>query len=80
MTTGTERTTIETADAARRARSTPNRQMLHQLLRAGCTPTEALNLYAVSVGLRPTDSGWRAAEIERLRFLRHLVATGALPS
>ena len=58
----------------------PSHRVIGQLLRAGCTPKEALNLYAVSVGLRPVATGWRAAEIERLRFLRHLVETGRLAS
>lgn len=77
MTTGT---TTSTADATQQARAASNRQMLHQLLRAGCTPKEAWNLYAVAVGLKPVTTGWKPAEIERLKFLRHLVETGRLAS
>ncbi|MCI0582378.1 MAG: hypothetical protein L0227_05700 [Chloroflexi bacterium] len=48
------------------------------LLRAGCTPTEAANLLGVSLGLRPVPAGWTLREIERLRFARHLAETGRL--
>jgi hypothetical protein len=49
-------------------------------LQAGCTPAEAANLIGLSVGLRPVPAGWRLDEIERLRFLRHLVETGRVSS
>jgi len=57
-----------------------NRVAITNLLRAGCTPTEAANLLGLSVGLRPVASGWSLREIERLRFLRHLVQAGRLSS
>ena len=79
MTTGTT-TNASTADATKRAVSASNSHMVRQLLRAGCTPREAWNLYAVAVGLRPVTTGWRPVEIERLKFLRHLVETGRLSS
>ena len=56
------------------------RTMIRPLLMAGCTPTEAANLAALAIGLRPVASGWSIQEIERLRFLRHLVASGRLPA
>jgi hypothetical protein len=80
VTTGTNGTSSAPVGATRAGDRASMRAMIVQLLRAGCTPKEALNLYAVSVGLRPIAAGWRAAEIERLRFLRHLVATGRLLS
>jgi hypothetical protein len=55
-----------------------NRAAITNLLRAGCTPTEAMNLLGLSVGLRPVSAGWSLREIERLGFLRHLVETGRL--
>lgn len=57
---------------------TSNRVAMVNLLRAGCTPTEAANLLGVSVGLRPVPAGWTLREIERLRFARHLVESGQL--
>lgn len=56
------------------------RTMVRRLLMAGCTPTEAANLAALAVGLRPVASSWSIREIERLRFLRHLAASGQLPA
>ena len=53
-----------------------NRAAITNLLRAGCTPTEATNLLGLSVGIRPVPAGWSLREIERLGFLRHLVETG----
>lgn len=62
-------------------RSRPSaRTMVRRLLLAGCTPTEAANLAALAVGLRPVATGWSVREIERLRFLRHLAATDRLPA
>lgn len=55
-----------------------NRVAMTNLLRAGCTPTEAANLLGVSIGLRPVPSGWTLRQIERLRFARHLAETGRL--
>ncbi len=54
--------------------------MIRRLVMAGCTPPEAANLAALAVGLRPVASGWTSREIERLRFLRHLAASGRLPA
>jgi len=56
------------------------RAMVSRLLRAGCTTIEATNLTGLAVGLGPVASGWSILEIERLRFLQHLDATGQLPA
>lgn len=53
-----------------------DRAAITNLLRAGCTPSEATNLLGLSSGLRPIQGGWSLREIERLRFLRVLVETG----
>ena len=58
----------------------PARAMVSRLLRAGCTPIEASNLAGLAVGLGPVASGWSLLEIERLRFLQHLDASGRLPA
>jgi len=49
-----------------------------QLLQRGLSPSEAANVTAVSLGLRPVESSWSVREMERLRFLRFLVASGRL--
>ena len=49
-----------------------------QLLQRGLSPSEAANVTAVSLGLRPVESSWSVGEMERLRFLRFLVASGRL--
>ena len=43
-------------------------------------PAEAGNLVALASGLAPVEGGWTNAEINRLLFLRHLVATQRLGS
>jgi len=62
------------------ATSPSARSIQLQLLRRGLSPVEAANVTAVSVGLRPADSGWSIGQIERLRFLRYLVERGRLTS
>jgi hypothetical protein len=52
--------------------------MVRRLLMAGCTLPEAANLAGLAVGLGPVASGWSILEIERLRFLQHLDASGKL--
>jgi hypothetical protein len=44
----------------------------------GLTPAEAGNVTALALGLGPIDGGWTVREIERLRFVRHLVASGRI--
>ena len=62
------------------ATSPSARSIQLQLLRRGLSPVEAANVTALSVGLRPVDSGWSIGQIERLRFLRYLVERGRLTS
>jgi hypothetical protein len=76
-------TTMTTAGQDRTAASAdrpPARTMVRRLLQAGCTPFEAANLAGLAVGLGPVASGWSILEIERLRFLQHLDASGRLPA
>jgi hypothetical protein len=44
----------------------------------GWSEGEAGNLVALLLGIRPVHGGWRASEIEHLRFLRALVETGRI--
>jgi len=78
MTTETIGATIQATAGAEKRPSA--RTMVSRLLRAGCTPLEAGNLSALAVGLGPVASGWSILEIERLRFLQHLDASGKLPA
>ena len=75
----TQKSTIQEPTLDGRARPSA-RSMVRRLLLAGFTPTEAANLAGLAVGLRPVASGWSVREIERLRFLRHLAASGRLPA
>jgi hypothetical protein len=52
--------------------------MVNMLLSAGYRRIEASNLAGLAVGLGPVASGWSILEIERLRFLQHLDASGKL--
>jgi len=52
--------------------------MIRALVMTGYTPTEAANLTDLAVGLRPVPAGWRAQEIEGLRFLRLFAASERL--
>ncbi len=54
--------------------------MVRHLLCAGSTTIEASTLAGLAVGLGPVASGWSVLEIERLRFLQHLDASGELPA
>ena len=67
--------------ATTRATDRPSaRAMVSRLLRGGCSTIEASNLAGLAVGLGPVASGWSVLEIERLRFLQHLDASGRLPA
>jgi hypothetical protein len=44
----------------------------------GLSRVEAGNLTAFMSGLRPSRSGWTIEQIDRLLFLRYLVATGRI--
>jgi hypothetical protein len=79
MTTGTTGATI-TATAAGGAERPSIRTMVGRLVTAGFTPIQAANLTGLAVGLGPVASGWSILEIERLRFLQHLDASGRLPA
>jgi hypothetical protein len=54
------------------------RSLVFSLQIGGWSETEAGNLVALLLGIRPVASGWRATEIEHLRFLRALVETGRI--
>ncbi|MCI0346629.1 MAG: hypothetical protein L0221_14485 [Chloroflexi bacterium] len=56
----------------------PARATMLRLIRGGLSATEAANIAALSIGLRPVASGWSTREIERLRFLRYLAGSGRL--
>ena len=72
MTTGTNEATIGPA------RRPSARAMVNRLMSAGYRRIEASNLAGLAVGLGPVASGWSILEIERLRFLQHLDASGRL--
>jgi hypothetical protein len=79
MTTKATKSTIHEPAAEPVARPSA-RTMIRRLVMSGCTPTEAANLAGLAVGLRPVAAGWTSREIERLRFLLHLAASGRLPA
>jgi hypothetical protein len=54
------------------------RTLVFSLQIGGWSEVQAGNLVALMLGIRPADSGWRASEIEHLRFLRALVETGRI--
>ena len=81
MTTGATGISGEaTRDRTRSTDRPTARAMVSRLLRAGCTVVEASNLAGLAVGLGPVASGWSVLEIERLRFLQHLDASGRISS
>ena len=48
------------------------------LRRRGLSPEEAGNLVGRAVGVAPIRGGWTPVQLERLLFLRWLVATGRI--
>ncbi len=58
--------------------ATSPRATFRRLLFCGLTPEQAGNLAARLEGIKPIRDGWRVTEIERLIFLRWLVARGHL--
>ena len=66
---------MATTGQTTRKATTSVRSTYRGLTVRGFTPVEAGNLAAYLAGLEPVASGWTVREIERLRFLRHLVAT-----
>ncbi len=57
---------------------TDARHLVFSLQIGGWSEVEAGNLVALLLGIRPVHGGWRASEIEHLRFLRALVETGRI--
>lgn len=62
--------------ATRQYAVTDARHLLFSLQIGGWSEVEAGNLVALLLGIRPVQGGWRASEIEHLRFLKALVETG----
>ena len=62
----------------RRDAVTHARHLVFSLQIGGWSEIEAGNLVALQFGIRPVHGGWRASEIEHLRFLRALVETGRI--
>jgi hypothetical protein len=73
--------TFDVADD-REIRQAPGdpRVMVRALVIGGCSPAEAGNVAAYVHGLHPAVSGWTAAQIQHMLFLRSLVETGRLQS
>jgi hypothetical protein len=70
---------IADAEAATRADPvTDTRHLVFSLQIGGWSEVEAGNLVALLLGIRPVHGGWRASEIEHLRFLKALVETGRI--
>ena len=57
---------------------TDARHLVFSLQIGGWSELEAGNLVALLLGIRPVHGGWRASEIEHLRFLKALVETGRI--
>ncbi|HEX5149611.1 MAG TPA: hypothetical protein VFW02_11050 [Candidatus Limnocylindrales bacterium] len=81
MTAGTSTVTGETTRHQDQSAPRPSaRAMVERLMSAGYRQIEASNLAGLAVGLGPVASGWSVLEIERLRFVQHLDASGELPA
>ncbi len=59
---------------------TASRALIWNLEMGGWSEREAGNLVALLHGLRPAVTGWSEHEIDHLRFLRDIVASGRLES
>jgi hypothetical protein len=57
---------------------TDARHLVFSLQIGGWSEVEAGNLVGLLLGIRPVHGGWRASEIEHLRFLKALVETGRI--
>ena len=57
---------------------TDARHLVFSLQIGGWSAVEAGNLVALLLGIRPVHGGWRASELEHLRFLKALVETGRI--
>lgn len=58
--------------------ATDVRHLVFSLRLDGWSDVEAGNLVELLLGIRPVHGGWRATEIEHLRFLRALVEAGRI--
>ena len=72
--------TAEAAASAAAASATPGttRALIWRLQSGGWTSTEAGNLAAIALGLKPARLGWTGSELDHLRFLRSLVNAGRI--
>ena len=68
----------DTQPSARHDAVNDARHLVFSLQLGGWSEDEAGNLVALALGIRPVHGGWRASEIEHLRFLRALVETGRI--
>ena len=68
----------DTQPSTRQGAVTDARHLVGSLQIGGWSEGEAGNLVALLLGIRPVHGGWRASEIEHLRFLRALVETGRI--
>ncbi|MEZ0240313.1 MAG: hypothetical protein ACAH65_05895 [Chloroflexota bacterium] len=68
----------EIEPATRHSTLTEARHLVFSLQIGGWSEVEAGNLVALLLGIRPVHGGWRASEIEHLRFLKALVETGRI--
>ena len=68
----------DTQPSTRQDAATDARHLVFSLQIGGWSEDEAGNLVALLLGIRPVHGGWRASEIEHLRFLRALVETGRI--
>ena len=67
------------ADAAASATEPgTSRALIWRLQSGGWSSSEAGNLAAIALGLRPARTGWTGRELDRLRFLRSLVISGRI--
>ena len=68
------------ASSPRRRVAGPVRETFQRLRLAGLSDTEAAALTAWLTGLQPGGRAWTIAQVERLDFLRVLLASGRLVS
>ena len=68
----------DTEPSTRHDAVTDAKHLVFGLQLGGWSEVEAGNLVALLLGIRPVHGGWRASEIEHLRFLRALVETGRI--
>jgi hypothetical protein len=69
---------VDAEDSTRQDAVTDARHLVFSLQIGGWSEIEAGNLVALLLGIRPVHGGWRASEIEHLRFLKALVEAGRI--